>query len=141
LPDPAIGVRKRLGKLAERETTMAGVEKKRFEQADETRPFSGKGQADLVNIGGGVVGKATFEPGWKWSEHVKPIAGTDSCQAGHLGYVVSGRQMIKMDDGTETEIGPGDVVHIPPGHDGWVVGDEPCVVLDFAGMADYAKRG
>jgi quercetin dioxygenase-like cupin family protein len=119
---------------------MAGVEKKRFEQADETRPFQdNKGRVELVNVGGGVVGKATFEPGWKWSEHVKPIAGTDSCQAGHTGYVVSGRQMIKMDDGTEIEISAGDIVHIPPGHDGWVVGDESCVVLDFAGMANYAK--
>lgn len=119
---------------------MAGAEKKDFGQADETRQFQGdKGRVELVNIGGGVVGKATFEPGWKWSEHVKPIAGTDSCQAAHLAYVVSGRQVVKMDDGTETEVGPGDLVHIPAGHDGWVVGDEPCVLIDFAGMANYAK--
>ena len=70
---------------------------------------------------------------------MKPIAGTDSCQAPHLGYVVSGRQKVRMDDGTEMEFGPGDVVCIPPGHDGWTVGDEPCVVLDFSGMTDYAK--
>ena len=116
------------------------VESKRFESADEVRPFAALGRVEIVNIGGGVVGKATFEPGWRWSEHVKPIAGTDSCQAAHLGYVLSGRQAVRMDDGTELEYGPGDVVSIPPGHDAWVVGGEPCVVLDFAGMAEYAKR-
>jgi|SRR5271166_2301971 len=118
---------------------MAGLERKRFDQADETRPFRDKGQVELVSIGGGTVGRATFQPGWKWSEHVKPIAGTESCQAAHMGYVVSGRQTILMDDGTELEIGAGDVVSIPAGHDGWTVGEEPCVVLDFSGMADYAK--
>ena len=101
--------------------------------------MSGKGQVEIVNLGDGVVGKATFEPGWRWSEHVKSIAGTDSCQAAHLGYVLSGRQKVIMDDGSELEFGPGDVVAIPPGHDGEVVGDEPCVVLDFAGAANYAK--
>jgi quercetin dioxygenase-like cupin family protein len=118
---------------------MAGLERKRFDKPDETRPFQGKGQVEIVNIGDGVVGRATFEPGWKWSDHVKPIAGTDSCQAAHVGYVISGRQIIHMDDGTELEIGAGDIVSIPAGHDGWTVGDEPCVVLDFAGMATYAK--
>ncbi|MGD0055186.1 MAG: cupin domain-containing protein [Acidimicrobiales bacterium] len=116
------------------------VERRDFEQADETRPFQGKGQVELIHIGGGVVGRATFEPGWKWSQNVKPIAGTDSCQAAHMGYVLSGRQIILMDDGTQLEIGAGDVVSIPAGHDGWTIGDEPCVVLDFSGMADYAKQ-
>jgi quercetin dioxygenase-like cupin family protein len=120
---------------------MAELERKKFDQADETRPFQDKGMVELVTIAGGVVGRATFEPGWKWSEHVKPIAGTDSCQAAHMGYVVSGRQVILMDDGTQLELGAGDVVSIPPGHDGWVVGDEACVVVDFSGMGDYAKRG
>jgi quercetin dioxygenase-like cupin family protein len=116
------------------------LERKRFDSADETRPFQdGTGQVEVVNIAGGVVGRATFNPGWKWSEHVKPLAGTDSCQSAHLGYVVSGRQVVQMDDGTELEFGPGDVVSIPPGHDGWTVGDEACVVLDFSGMATYAK--
>jgi quercetin dioxygenase-like cupin family protein len=118
---------------------MAGLERKSFDDADETRPFQDKGQVDLVNVGGGVIGRATFEPGWKWSDHVGPIAGTKSCQAPHVGYVVSGRQKVVMDNGTELEIGPGDVVSIPPGHDGWTVGDEPCVVIDFAGMSNYAK--
>jgi uncharacterized cupin superfamily protein len=118
---------------------MAGLESKRFDNPDETRPFRDKGQVRIVNIGDGVVGLATFEPGWKWSEHVKPIAGTESCQAAHVGYVLSGRQVILMDDGTQLEIGAGDVVSIPTGHDGWTIGDEQCVVLDFAGMASYAK--
>jgi quercetin dioxygenase-like cupin family protein len=122
-----------------RGVVMAGLERKRFDDPDETRPFQGKGNVKVVNIGNGVVGLATFEPGWKWSEHVKPIAGTDSCQAAHVGYVLSGRQTILMDDGTQLEIGPGDVVSIPAGHDGWTTGNEPCVVLDFAGMANYAK--
>ena len=115
------------------------LEKKSFSSPDEVRSMSGMGQVEILNVGDGVVGKATFEPGWRWSEHVKPLAGTDSCQAAHLGYVLSGRQKVIMDDGTELEFGPGDVVAIPPGHDGEVVGDEPCVVLDFAGMEHYAK--
>src|ERR1700739_3294981 len=119
---------------------MASLERKRFDKPDETRAFqSGKGKVEVLNIGGGVVGRATFEPGWKWSDHVKPIAGTDSCQAAHFGYVVSGRQMVRMDDGTELEFGAGDVVAIPPGHDGWVVGDEPCVVTDFGALEHYAE--
>ncbi|MGA7088696.1 MAG: cupin domain-containing protein [Candidatus Dormiibacterota bacterium] len=119
---------------------MAGAESKRFEDPDEMRPFGGMGQVEIVNIGGGTVGRATFLPGWRWSEHVKPIVGTESCQATHLGYVMSGHQKLVMDDGTELEIGPGDVVAIPAGHDGFTVGDEPCVILDFAGMATYAKQ-
>ena len=118
---------------------MGQPEKKRFDSPDEVRPMADKGRVDIVMVGDGVVGKATFEPGWRWSDHVKPIAGTESCQAAHLGYVLSGRQKIVMDDGSELEFGPGDVVAIPPGHDGWVVGDEACVVLDFAGMSQYAK--
>ena len=118
---------------------MANLASKRFDNPDETRKFIDKGRVDLVNIGDGVVGCATFEPGWRWSEHVKPIAGTDSCQVPHLIYVISGRQKVVMDDGTELELGPGDVTYIPPGHDGWTVGDEAAVALDFAGMGEYAK--
>jgi uncharacterized cupin superfamily protein len=118
---------------------MAKLERKRFDEADETRPFRDKGHVELVSLGDGVVGRATFQPGWKWSDHVKPIAGTPSCQAAHVGYVLSGRQRILMDDGSELDISAGDVVSIPSGHDGWTIGDEPCVVLDFAGMANYAK--
>jgi len=89
---------------------------------EETRPFAdGKGKLELVNIEAGPVGRATFEPGWKWSLHVKPIARTDSCQAAHLGYYVSGRMRVRMDDGEEAEFGPGDFAVIPPGHDAWIV--------------------
>ena len=119
---------------------MADMEVKSFDSPDEVRPFEGNGQAEVLNIGGKVVGRATFEPGWKWSENVKPIAGTDSCQVSHLGYVISGRMRVFMDDGTEKEIGPGDVMAIPPGHDAETVGDEPCVSLDFGEFGDYAKR-
>ena len=119
---------------------MAGLEAKGFSSPDETRQFAGKGKMDIVNLGGMTVGKGIFEPGWRWSVNVKPIAGTPSCQAAHAGYVVSGRMAVKMDDGTEGEAGPGDVVHIEPGHDAWVVGDEPCVFVDFgASVGHYAK--
>ncbi len=119
---------------------MADVEVKSFDSPDETRPFEGKGQAEVVQVGGQPVARGTFEPGWKWSENVKPIAGTDSCEVSHLGYCVSGRMKVIMDDGTEGECGPGDVVAIPPGHDAEVVGDEPCVFIDFGEFGDYAKR-
>lgn len=112
-----------------------------LDSPEETRPFEGgTGQLELVNLDGGGVGRATFLPGWRWSEHVKPIAKTDSCQASHLGYYISGRMKVVMDNGEETEYGPGDFGIIPPGHDAWIVGDEPCVVIDWQGFADYAKR-
>ena len=119
---------------------VSGVEIKNFDSPDETRPFEGKGQAAVVNIGGRTIGKGTFEPGWRWSENVKPIAGTDSCKVSHLGYVLSGRMTVRMDDGSEDSVGPGDVVAIPPGHDAWVEGDEPCVMVDFGEFGDYAKK-
>jgi len=108
---------------------------------EETRPFEGgTGQLQLVNLTGGPVGRATFRPGWRWSQHVKPIAGTDSCQAAHLAYFVSGRMKVVMDDGEEIEYGPGDFAVMAPGHDAWTVGDEDCVIVDWQGYADYAKR-
>ncbi|MGH2798554.1 MAG: cupin domain-containing protein, partial [Thermoleophilaceae bacterium] len=106
----------------------------------ETRPFEGKGRADVLQIGGQTVGRGVFEPGWKWSENVKPIAGTGSCQVSHLGYCLSGRMKVYMDDGSEMEVGPGEVAAIPPGHDAEVVGDEDCVFVDFGEFGDYAKR-
>lgn len=119
---------------------MAGLIRKNIDTPDEVRQMKdGKGRVELVDLGAGLVGRATFESGWKWSEHVKPIAGTDSCQAAHVGYVISGRMKIVMDTGEETEIGPGDFMTAAPGHDAWTVGDEPCVVIDWQGMADYAK--
>lgn len=111
---------------------------KQFTNPDETRPFKQHGRLDLVRVGNGVIGRGVFEPGWRWSKDVKPIAGTPSCQTEHVGYVLSGRMVIAMDGGPETEIGPGDFVEIPPGHDAWTVGDEPCVLLDIAGAAHYA---
>ena len=119
---------------------MADVEVKSFNSPDEVRPFEGNGQAEVINVGGRTIGRGTFEPGWKWSENVKPIAGTDSCQVSHLGYCLSGRMKVMMDDGSEGECGPGDVVAIPPGHDAVVVGDEACVFIDFGEFGDYAKR-
>jgi hypothetical protein len=119
---------------------MASIEVKRFDAPDETRQFEGRGKADVVNVGGRTIGRGVFEPGWRWSENVKPIAGTDQCEVSHLGYCVSGRMRVQMADGSEGELGPGDVVAIPPGHDAEVVGDEPCVFLDFGEFAEYAKR-
>ena len=106
----------------------------------EHRPFKdGKGHLDVVETDTGAVGRAVFEPGWKWSQHVKPIAGTDSCQAAHLGYIISGSMRIVMDDGTADDFGPGDLMIVPPGHDAWTTSDEACVAVDWQGVADYAK--
>jgi Cupin domain len=119
---------------------MPAVEVKSFDSPDEVRPFEGKGQAEVVELGGQGVARATFEPGWKWSTNLKPIAQTDSCEVSHLGYCVSGRMKIYMDDGGEFEVGPGQAAAIPPGHDAEVVGDEPCIWIDFGEISEYAKR-
>jgi quercetin dioxygenase-like cupin family protein len=120
---------------------MAGLIRKSLDSPEETRPFEeGKGKLELVNLEGGAVGRATFEPGWQWSKHVKPIAGTESCQSAHVAYFVSGRMKVVMDDGGEMDYGPGDFAIMPPGHDAWTVGDEACVVIDWQGFADCAKR-
>lgn len=119
---------------------MAGIEIKSFDTPDETRPFESNGRVELVAVSGREIGRGIFEPGWRWSENVKPIAGTESCEFAHLGYVLSGRMRVHMDDGSEGEIGPGDVFSIAPGHDAEVVGDEPCVMIDVGDEdADYAK--
>jgi quercetin dioxygenase-like cupin family protein len=102
------------------------IQRKSLDQPDETRTFE-NGKAEVVTLGDFTASRLVFEPGWRWSENVKPIAGTDSCQVLHTGYQVSGRLHVRMDDGTEEEFGPGDAYVIPPGHDGWVVGDEPVV--------------
>jgi hypothetical protein len=115
---------------------VANLEVKNFDSPDETRPFQGKGQAEVVTVAGKVIGRA----GWRWSENVKPIAGTDSCEVSHLGYILSGRMRVYMDDGAEGEAGPGDVFAIPPGHDAEVIGSESCVALDFGEFGDYAKQ-
>ena len=118
---------------------MHEVEHRKFAQPDEVREFP-HGMAEIVKVAGGQVGRYIFEPGWRWSNDVKPIAKTDSCQAAHMGYFISGRMKVVMDDGEEMEYGPGDFGIMAPGHDAWIVGDEPCVVIDWQGFADYAKR-
>ena len=115
------------------------AEKKSFNKPEEIRTFP-KGKVELVTIGGAVVGRATLEPGWKWSTSVQPLAKTKSCEAPHFQYHVSGTLRIKMDDGTEKDCKAGDVSLVPTGHDAWVVGNEPVVVVDFQGMVDYAKE-
>ncbi|MFD7988833.1 cupin domain-containing protein [Kitasatospora indigofera] len=120
---------------------MSGLIRMSLDSPEEVRPFEGgMGHVALVNLEAGAVGRGVFEPGWRWTKHIKPLAGTDTCQASHMGYVVSGRMKIVMDDGEEDEFGPGDVMVCPPGHDAWVLGEEACVVLDWQGFADYAKR-
>ena len=112
---------------------------KQFARPDEIREFP-QGRLELVNIGGAAIGRAIFEPGWRWATSVQPIAKTRSCEAPHFQYHVSGVLRIRMDDGQEFDCGPGDVSALPSGHDAWVVGDAPAIVIDFQGMIDYAKR-
>jgi hypothetical protein len=116
----------------------AKAEQKTFETPDETRRFE-KGRVDLLTIGGGTVGRLTLEPGWRWSDHVKPLAGTAWCEAPHFQYHVSGRLHVVMADGTEFDALPGEVTALPSGHDAWVVGDEPVVVVDSFGASNYAS--
>ena len=111
---------------------------KSFEEPDEVREFP-KGRLELIKIGGAMIGRAILEPGWRWASSVKPIAKTKSCQAPHFQYHISGVLKVRMDDGTEFECRPGDVSSIPSGHDAWVVGDQPVIIVDFQGMVDYAK--
>ena len=118
---------------------MAKAERKDLSSPDEVRTFE-KGKLDLVKIGGGVVGRLTLEPGWRWSQHVKPTAGTEWCEAPHFQYHVSGRIHVAMSDGTEFEVGAGEITALPQGHDAWVVGNEPAVGIDWAGASNYAKR-
>jgi len=119
---------------------MKKLEVKSFSNPDEVRRFD-KGKIELIKVGGALIGRATFQPGWKWSESVKPIAKTESCEAPHFQYHASGTIRIRMDDGTERDVNAGEVSSVSPGHDAWVVGNEPVVLIDFQGMADYAKEG
>lgn len=120
-------------------TGSSTIERKSLGTPDEVRTFP-QGKLELVKLISGTVGRATFQPGWRWSECVRPIVQTKSCQVDHFGYIVSGRMHIRMDDGTEAEFGPGDAMHIPPGHDAWIVGTDPCVALDFTGAEHYARH-
>ena len=117
---------------------MSQAELKNFGKPDEVREFP-NGRVELVNIGGAMVGRAVFEPGWRWATSVQPLAKTKSCEAPHFQYHVSGVLKVRMDDGTEMECRAGDVSLLPSGHDAWVLGDQPAVVVDFQGMIDYAK--
>ena len=121
---------------------MAGLKIENFGSPDETRPFKdGKGQVELFRLDGATVGRITAKPGWRWSTHVSPLTGTKSCEVSHVGYCVSGRMQIVMDDGERAEIGPGDAFAIRPGHDAWILGDETFVGFDFGGdMTRYAAR-
>ena len=109
-----------------------------FDNPEETRSIE-KGRIEVVKLGDVTAMRVRFEPGWRWSECVKPVVGTPSCQVGHLMHVISGRMGVRMDDGSEAEFGPGDVGVIPPGHDAWIVGNESFVGIDFQGGAVYAK--
>jgi hypothetical protein len=119
---------------------MSALEGKSFDSPDEVREFKANGRIELVNLESGPVGKGIFEPGWKWSQDVKPLAGTDSCEVAHVGYVLSGRMTVRMNDGSEHEYVPKEAFNIPAGHDAWTVGDEPCVLLDFGGLKGYAQQ-
>lgn len=119
--------------------TSKKAELKSLNKPDEVRAFP-KGKVELVKIGGTMIGRAILEPGWRWSTSVQPLAKTKSCEASHFQYHLSGTLKVLMDDGTELECKAGDVSLLPIGHDAWVVGNEPVVVVDFQGMIDYAKK-
>lgn len=115
------------------------TEHKSFSKPDEVREF-GHGKAEILKIGDAEVGRFTFEPGWRWSNDIKPLAKTASCQAPHFQYHVAGKLAIRMDDGTELIAGPGDITSLPQGHDAWVVGNETVVVVDWFGATNYARK-
>ena len=118
---------------------MSGkLERRAFSDPEELRKFE-HGRLEIVKLGGVTFGRATLEPGWRWSTCIKPLVKTASCEASHLQYHVAGRLRVRMDDGREEEYGPGEVSLLPPGHDAWVVGNEPAVIVDISGMANYAK--
>jgi hypothetical protein len=114
------------------------VAKKNFNNPDETRTPP-KTKLEIVEVEGNTIARTTFEPGWRWSEHIKPIAGTDSCQVHHVIVQQSGRLGVRLNDGTEFECEPDDVYDIPPGHDAWVIGDDAFVGIDISGDRTYAK--
>jgi quercetin dioxygenase-like cupin family protein len=119
---------------------MLEVVLKRFEQPDEIREFE-KGRFEIVRLGGMTIGRATYQPGWRWSVDVGAATGANSCQVEHVGMVVSGCATAAMDDGSVIEMRTGDIFYVPPGHDSWVVGEEPYVSLHFLGADDYARKG
>jgi len=117
---------------------MPDVVVRRFDTPDEHRTFV-KGQFDLLHVGGMAIGQAVYEPGWKWSTHVGAASGARYCDVEHVGIVIAGRNRIQMRDGREYDLGPGDVFYVAPGHDSWVLGDEPYISIHLAGAARYAR--
>ena len=126
-----------------RQATKLTAVAKNMATPDERRTFE-HGSLEVVNLIGATIARAVLQPGWRWSTDLKPLVGTESCQAAHTGYIVSGRSHVRMDDGSEYDFGPGDAHVVSAGHDAWVVGDEPCIVLDFAAtgntLAGHAGR-
>jgi len=118
---------------------MAGIQTNDFSAPDEVRRPD-RTTVEVVKIGGGEIGRYTFQPGWRWSEHIKPVVGTESCQTDHIGYVVAGTLHVESDDGSTGDVSGGSVYQIAPGHDAWVLGDQPVVVVEFQGAATYAKH-
>ena len=119
-------------------TSTSRVLTKSLKSPDETLTFE-KEKIEIVNLGNTTIARVTLEPGWRWDKHVKPRVNTKSCELPHTSLIVSGRAKTVMDDGTEVEGGPGDVAVVPPGHNTWVLGDEPCVIIDFTGVEDWVK--
>lgn len=111
---------------------VANYEVRNVSASTEVRKFP-LGQIELVNIGGSTIGRFSMQKGWKWSNDIKPMVKTEWCEAPHLQYVISGRLHMKMKDGSEFEVGPGDIASVSPGHDAWVVSDEPLVGIEFVG--------
>jgi hypothetical protein len=117
---------------------MPTLDTRNIDDPTETRPFAAHGRMDVVTLGEYTLGRGVFEPGWKWSVDVKPIAGTESCMARHTGMCLSGSMVVRADDGTEITVSAGDVIVLEPGHDAWTIGDVPCVLLDTA-VTGYAR--
>jgi quercetin dioxygenase-like cupin family protein len=113
-------------------STAMQLQAKSIDVPDETRTFGSKGRIEFLHLGDVTAVRATFQPGFRWTEHARPVVGTDLCQARHVGYVISGRSGIRLADGTERELAAGDFFDVPPGHDAWVIGDEPYVTVDIA---------
>lgn len=119
-------------------TEEQGAEAAAFDEAEDVRRFE-RGRMDVVTVGGSTIGRGVFEPGWRWSESVGPTIGAHLCPLSHVGYVVEGRMGFSMEDGQEFEVGPGDALHVSPGHDAWTIGSEPCVILEIRSASHYGR--